>query len=442
MNVVGSQKRWWVTLGFLLGGLLGQAILSERLFAKDEAEEIFANEMPDYDRQIEFYRKRVETQPQDASYYVQLASRYTRKARDTGAEELYGLAEQTLKKALAVSPTDPAVRLSMAGVLGFRHQFSEGLKIAKAVFAESPENLDALAAIHDAQVGLGDDEAAEKSLEELLKRAKGPLTGLWVRQAHVAELHGHDDEALKLLRKCIPESLEGQGDYRSPSILWYQLRLGHQLLDMGKTAEGAAQFEDAVGRLPKYFLAVSGLAEARAAQGRYGEALKLYGKTIELCPDPIFYMAEGDIHTKLGQADQAKAAYAIAEKTILDSGATPAEYSRELSLFYSERGLQSKKAVELARTDLTFRHDIFGHDALAWALYRDGQFEAAAKASEQALQTGSRNAKLHYHAGMIQHRLGHTDAARKHLTHAVTHNPAFSVLDADIARQTLKDLSK
>ena len=214
------------------------------------------------------------------------------------------------------------------------------------------------------------------------------------------------------------------------------------MLEAGQLKLAAAEFEDAVARLPKYFLAVSGLAEARAAQGRFDEALKLYANTIGLCPDPIFYMAVGDIHTKLGHADQAKAAYAIAEKTILDSGATPAEYSRELSLFYSERGLQPKKAVELARTDLTFRHDIFGHDALAWALYRDGQFEAAAKASEQALRTGSRNAKLHYHAGMIQHRLGHTDAARKHLTHAVTHNPAFSVLDADIARQTLKDLSK
>ena len=211
---------------------------------------------------------------------------------------------------------------------------------------------------------------------------------------------------------------------------------------MGQVEPAVAEFEDAVKRLPKYFLAVSALAEGRAAQGRYDEALKLYARTIELAPDPIFYMAVGDIHTKLGQADQAKAAYAIAEKTILDSGATPAEYSRELSLFYSERGLQSKKAVELARIDLTFRHDIFGYDALAWALYRDGQFEEAAKASQQALRTGSRNAKLHYHAGMIQHRLGHADAARKHLTHAVTHHPAFSVLDADIARQTLKELSK
>ena len=442
MIAAGKRRCWRFAFWSLLLGLMGQSFVAVPVSAQDDKEAIYANEMPEYDRQIEFFRERAKFQPKDPTYLIQLAQRYARKARETGAEECYALAEESLKKALEINPKDPSARLSMSGVLAFRHQFAAGLKLAEEVYAEQPDELDALGAIHDAQMGLGDEAAARKTLDELTKRIKGPVTGLWIRQAHFAELHGQDDESLKLVKKCIPVTLEGRGDHRTPGILWYQLRYGHQLLEMGQVEPAVAEFEDAVARLPKYFLAVSALAEGRAAQGRYDEALKLYSKTIALCPDPLFHMAAGDIHTKLGQADQANAAYATAEKTILDSGATPAEYSRELSLFYSERGLQPKQAVELARTDLTFRHDIFGHDALAWALYRDGQFEEAAKASQQALRTGSRNAKLHYHAGMIQHRLGHAGAARKHLTHAVTHHPAFSVLDADIARQTLKELSK
>jgi hypothetical protein len=42
---------------------------------------------------------------------------------------------------------------------------------------------------------------------------------------------------------------------------------------------------------------------------------------------------------------------------------------------------------------------------------------------------------------MIHHRLGHTEAARKHLSHALGQNPKFSVLDADVARKTLKELA-
>ncbi len=442
MGASGTRRGRWSALSFLMVGVVGLFIFAERASAQDQLDAIYPNEMPNYDSPIAFFKKRVADHPKVLSYHLQLAQRYSRKAKETGAEECYALAEQSLKQAMKLAPKDPAVRLSMAGTLAFRHHFADALKLAEEVFAERSEDIEALAAVHDAQMGLGDEVAAKKTLEQLVQRINAPVTGLWVRQAHFAELHGQDDEALKLLKKCVPVALENWGDHRNPAITWYQLRLAHQLLEMGQVEPAVAEFEDAVARLPKYFLAVSGLAEARAVQGRYEEALKLYANTISLCPDPIFFMAAGDIHTKLGQVDQAKAAYATAEKTILESGATPAEYSRELSLFYSERGLQPKKAVELARTDLTFRHDIFGYDALAWALYRDGQFEEAVKASQQALRTGSRNAKLHYHAGMIQHRLGHADAARKHLTHAVTHNPAFSVLDADIARKILKELSK
>lgn len=427
-----------VATSLIVGGLAATQAFSE----EDDDSPAISNEMPDYDRSIAFFQTRIKQQPKVSLNYVMLAQRYSRKAKETGAEECYALAETALKQALDLAPKDVSARLSMSGVLGFRHEFAASLKLAEQVAVEFPEELDALAAIHDAQVGLGDDAAAAKSLSELIKRSKGPSIGLLVRQAHLADLHGQDDEALKLMQQANGLVLEAAGDYRSPGIVWFQVRLGHQLLDMGQIEPAAKQFESAAQAMPKYFLAIAGLAEVRAAQGRFDESLKLYADTIQLCPDPIFFMAVGDIHTHLGHAEAAQSAYATAEQTILDSGATPAEFARELSLFYSERDHQSAKAVELARTDLKHRHDIFGHDALAWALYRDGQFDAAAKASEQALATGSRHAKLHYHAGMIQHRLGHTAAARQHLTHALAHNPVFSVLDVNLARQTLKELAR
>lgn len=400
------------------------------------------NGLPDYDRPIEFFLKRIKQQPKVPANYVMLAQRYSRKAKETGAEECYGLAEEALKTALELAPKDINARLMMSGVLAFRHQFAASLKLAEEVSVELPGDLDVMTSVHDAQMGLGDYAAARKSLDELTTRAKGPMAGLWVRQAQLAEIHGQDEDAIKLLKQATALVLETSGDYRAPSVAWFQVRLGHQLLDSGKIDEAAVQFEEAVEGVPKYFLAVAGLAEARTAQGRFDDALKMYARTIELCPDPIFFMAVGDIHTHRGATDKAQTAYATAEKTIVESDATPAEYSRELSLFYSERGMQSKKAVELARTDLKFRQDILGHDALAWALYRDGQFEDAAKAVEQALRTGSKHAKLHYHAGMIHHRLGHADQAKKHLSHALAQNPRFSVLDAEVARKTLQELAR
>lgn len=431
-----------LTCGLVAGLTLGQPSATAQETQDIEDSPPAVNGIPDYDRAIEFFQTRIKAQPRSPSNYVMLAQRLSRKAKETGAEECYGLAEEALQQALKLAPNDLNARIMMSGVLAFRHQFAESLKLAEQVARELPGDLDALTSVHDAQMGLGDYAAARKTLDELTAKGKGPLVGLWARQAHFAEVHGQDAEALRLIRQASATVLENAGDYRAPSVVWYQVRLGHQLLDAGLTDEGAAVFETAVKDLPQYFLAVAGLAEARAAQGRFDDALTQYARTIELCPDPIFFMAVGDIHTRLGAADKARAAYDTAEKTILESGATPAEYSRELSLFYSERDREPKRAVELARIDLTFRQDILGHDALAWALYRDGQFEAAGQAIDQALRTGCTSARLHYHAGMIRHRLGKQDAARQHLTQALAANPKFSVLDADVAQKTLAGLSQ
>lgn len=411
-------------------------------FAQDAEESpAIRSGVPDYDKAIKFFQERIKQQPKSPANYVMLAQRYTRKAKDTGAEECYGLAEEALKKALSMSPKDPGARLMMAGVLGFRHQFAEGLKLAQGVLAENPKDEDALTAVHDLQVGLGDYDAASKSLDALTRLNKQASVGVLVRQAHLSEVRGKDDEALQLMQRATEGVLESAGDFRSPGVAWFQMRLGHQLLDMGRIDAAAKQFEETYKGLPEYFLGVAGFAEVRAAQGRFDEALDLYAATIKLCPDPIFYMAVGDIHTLRGDAAKAKAAYDTAEKTIIDSDAEPSEYARELSLFYSERNLQTKKAVELAQIDLKYRHDLQGHDALAWALYRDGQFADAAKSIDQALSTGTKNAKVHYHAGMIYYRLGNKEAAKKHLGHALQYHPKFSILDVDVAKKTLGELN-
>jgi hypothetical protein len=51
-------------------------------------------------------------------------------------------------------------------------------------------------------------------------------------------------------------------------------------------------------------------------------------------------------------------------------------------------------------------------DALALAYFRIGRLDAAAKAAERALRTGSRDARLLYHAAAIDHAPGRDEHAR------------------------------
>jgi tetratricopeptide (TPR) repeat protein len=77
---------------------------------------------------------------------------------------------------------------------------------------------------------------------------------------------------------------------------------------------------------------------------------------------------------------------------------------------------------------------------LAWTLYRRGDFEGAAEASREALRLGTKNALMHFHAGMIAAARGEREEAIELLEDALEINPHFSVLYAPEARETLERL--
>src|SRR5262249_5279807 len=115
-------------------------------------------------------------------------------------------------------------------------------------------------------------------------------------------------------------------------------------------------------------------------------------------------------------------------------------YSRELVYFYADRDIKPASALDMAQRELDVRKDVYGHDAMAWALYRSGRAEEAAASVKEALRLGTQDAKLFFHAGMIFSRLGETEQATHFLERALATNPHFHVLQADEARATLEQL--
>ena len=83
---------------------------------------------------------------------------------------------------------------------------------------------------------------------------------------------------------------------------------------------------------------------------------------------------------------------------------------------------------------------MYGYDAQAWALYKNGRLQEAKAASQQALAQHTPDAKIWYHAGLIDQALGHDDAARTELRRALTISPAFDPLQAPKARAALTAL--
>jgi len=187
---------------------------------------------------------------------------------------------------------------------------------------------------------------------------------------------------------------------------------------------------------------LAGLAQLRAAQKRYDEAIDLYQKAIAILPMPDYAAALGDINAKIGRQGQAKQQYELVEYIGRLSILNKVLYNRELAYFYADHDIKLKESLELAQRELDYRRDIYAYDVVGWNLYKNGKAEEARDAIEKALSLGTRDARLFYHAGMIYHSLHAKDKAKEYLACALSTNPFFHPIFAETAAQALKQLER
>jgi tetratricopeptide (TPR) repeat protein len=182
-----------------------------------------------------------------------------------------------------------------------------------------------------------------------------------------------------------------------------------------------AQAERAYGG---YWMVDDHMAEALAAAGRYDEAVVRYRAAIVRSPRPELRHALGDLYLYMGKIESAKPWLERARSVYVDSVERgDSHYLHHLARYYSDSRLDAAKAVALAGRDLGLRQTAATYDMLAWALYRDGQFDAARTAVERALASGVRDADIWLHAAMIYVALGRLKEGRHWLHEAVTLNP-------------------
>jgi tetratricopeptide (TPR) repeat protein len=106
-------------------------------------------------------------------------------------------------------------------------------------------------------------------------------------------------------------------------------------------------------------------------------------------------------------------------------------------MFEANHNRKLDESLKLASTELAVRKDIYGYDAEAWALYKNGRYQEAALDMDRAMKLGTREALLYYHAGMIAEAMGEYPRAKDMLTRALSINPHFDLLQARVAHMTL-----
>jgi tetratricopeptide (TPR) repeat protein len=389
------------------------------------------------DEAIEFFRQRVAKTPGDYISLRYLGEMYERKARETGDFAAFGKAEETLRRAVALNPEIARARASLAAVLCSRHKFAEGLEIARALVRQYPKDIDAQSTMGDALLELGRYDEAESTYRNLERLTPTPLPEVLARLANLAELRGDVDGALALMRRALDDVRKN----RLPKdAAWFLARSGDMLFDAGagKLDQAEAAYRAVPEGTDARHDATFGLGKVLAARGKDAEALEQFRKAVAIGPDLHMLAGLGDLYVRTGDLAKAEETFRRLEQEAVKQ----AEHARDLVYFYADHDRDLPRALELARKELASRADVFTRDALAWALLKNGRTEEAALAIVEALKVGTKDAKVHYHAGLIYAKLGDRDKARTHLTAALATNPHFSILGPDAARDALAALDR
>lgn len=391
------------------------------------------------DQLIQFYQARVARDPDDPLNYNRLGAAYIQKARESGDVTYYNLAETALKKSLELVPDIVAAAsatTSLAAVYLARHEFKAALTYAQKAIEIGSRDLYPYALIGDASIELGQYDKAAEAYAKMLGLS-GPLHP-HSRLSYLQFLKGDTSGALESMRRAVRATIEANAP--AENIAWSQVQLGDLFFHIGEVAKAEQSYRDALATYPRYHRGLAGLARAQSAHKNYREAIELYHGAISVIPLPEYVAALGDLYVKTGRAEDAKKQYELVEYIGRLNTLNKALYNRELALFYADHDMKPIAAHELAQKELEVRADIYTYDVLAWALYKNGKGREALGAMTEALKLGTKDARLFFHAGMIHHSLGEKEKAKEYLSRALSTNPHFHLLQADLAARTLKQL--
>lgn len=366
---------------------------------------------------------------------IHLADAYLDRSRASGARDDLQRAATALDRAATTAPFPAQVEVRRALVAFALHDFDGAIRGADSVLAERPDDLAALGVAGDARLETGDVPGARQRYERLAQLAPSPAA--WSRLGRLAFLTGDPDRAVRLVTRAAAQAWdEGAPD----AVAFYRFQLAELHRSMGDVERAEAEYAAALVAAPEYVPAMAGLAAVQATTGRRAQAIELLRRATDRLPQPELVAALGDLYALAGDRARAERQYALVDGIARLSAGDGSAYDRQLIIFAADHDRDVAGAVRRARAELETRSDVYGHDALAWVLFRAGELDEAATEADAALALGTPDPRIAYHAGMIAAARGDRDAAISLLRRAVEGAAMLPPLQVPEARAALAAL--
>jgi tetratricopeptide (TPR) repeat protein len=216
------------------------------------------------------------------------------------------------------------------------------------------------------------------------------------RAAWFRFLAGDMPGAIEIMQRAI-----AAGSPSPENSAWCLVELGHLYMKSGKSTEAEKAYQAAVKVFPGYHPGYAGLGKAQTIQGKTVEAIANYERAQASTPMPDYAAALYDLYIAAGnkkKAQEQRDLIDLYDRLNLSNGE---KVNRNLAMIYADHNWRPERALELAKAELNVRKDVYTYDALAWALYRNKQYDEAKAAISEALKLGTPEPMFFYHAQQI-----------------------------------------
>ena len=261
-------------------------------------------------------------------------------------------------------------------------------------------------------------QGAENSYRDVLER--GRSWGALARLAHLRGKMGDGSGADRLYQEA-EDQLTAKEMH---AYAWLEVQRGFLDFVGGRHREAQLHYRRADAGYPGYWLVEEHIAELFGAEGQYREGAGILERLVATIDRPDLYQAIGELYELAGHTGPALYWKERALTAYLQSAERgEVHYYHHLVDYYTDVAEDGAEAVKWAYRDVQLRENFATQAALAWSLYRAGQYSDAVGWIDRALASGAVDARLYFRASDIYGAAGSEIKGRKLREQALSLNP-------------------
>jgi tetratricopeptide (TPR) repeat protein len=258
----------------------------------------------------------------------------------------------------------------------------------------------------EAAMELGQYDAAGQAFSSL----RSPTSHLSIagRTARWAEVSGDLAAARHIIRIARDAAVE-RFDVTLEQRSWFRMRYADIERRSGRPRLARKELEAALLENPTDRRLMMTMARHALADDDVGRAT-------ELAEDAMDVSLDADVlvllcRAALAAGDSMRVEELEGALMTMVTGAGPSVH-RSVDLYLLDRGRDVEEILARARASLVERHDVYGWDLYAWALYRAGRIADASSASSIALSLRTADPALYERAAVIARAAGYVEHAK------------------------------